>query len=143
MGDRSFLGQCPLTLVALGLVYRKLQVHSQDEIQKQSHLSKLRRIDFLGAILLSASIVCGLLVLDLGGQRMPWTDPLILALLGASVVTGNLFLLVEGCWAKEPIFPLQLISNWDIVTSYMNLGFQTGAQMAVSTSTLRLYCNLD
>lgn len=132
-----------MTLVALGLVYRKLQVHSQDEIQKQSHLSKLRRIDFLGAILLSASIVCGLLVLDLGGQRMPWTDPLILALLGASVVTGNLFLLVEGCWAKEPIFPLQLISNWDIVTSYMNLGFQTGAQMAVSTSTLRLHCNPD
>lgn len=121
------------------LVCWKLQIPSQNEAEKQSHLSKLRRIDFLGAILLSSSIICGLLVLDLGGQRMPWTDPKILALLGASVVTGNLFLLVEGLWAKEPIFPLGLITNWDVVTSYVNLGFQTGAQMAVSTPISQIH----
>ena len=121
----------------------KLQTPSRDGSEKQSYLLKLRRIDFFGAILLSASIVCGLLVLDLGGQRIPWSDPIILALLGASVVTGNMFLLVEGCWAKEPIFPLRLITNWDVVTSYVNLGFQTGAQMAVGTSFLRIFLKSD
>ena len=99
---------------------------------KESQLAKLKRIDFLGAILFSVSIFCGLLVLTLAGQRMPWTSTTILLLFGASLVTGNLFLIVEGFWAKEPIFPLRLLVCRDVVTSYINLGFQSGAQMAVS-----------
>jgi hypothetical protein len=63
---------------------------------------------------------------------MPWTHPAILLLLGASVVTMNIFVLVEGFVAKEPIFPLRLLLNRDVITSYVNLGFQTGAQGAVS-----------
>ena len=135
---RSFLGQCPPTILALVLVAYKLNVASQDEEehnQKNSHVSKLRRVDFLGAFFLSASITCGLLVLELGGQRMPWTHPMVLGMLGTSLVTGNLFLLTEAFWAKEPIFPLRLLLNRDVVTSYINLGFQSGAQMSVSTYT--------
>lgn len=64
---------------------------------------------------------------------MPFSHPTILSLLGASLITGNFFLLVEAFWAKEPIFPLRLMLNRDVVASYINLGFQTGAQMAVST----------
>jgi hypothetical protein len=48
------------------------------------------------------------------------------------VVTLNIFVIVEGFWAKEPIFPLRLLLNRDVITSYVNLGFQTGAQGAVS-----------
>jgi formate/nitrite transporter FocA (FNT family) len=109
----------------------KLEVLSHTSNIKQSHFAKLKRIDFFGAIFLSASIVCGLTVLDLAGQRLPWTHPTILALFGASLVTGNIFLLVEGFWAKEPIFPLRLLLNRDVVTSYINLGFQSGAQMTM------------
>jgi hypothetical protein len=98
----------------------------------QSVLSKLRRVDFLAAIFLSLSIVSGLLVLDLCGQRMPWTDPKMLLLLGASVIALNVFVFVEAAWAKEPIFPLRLLLNRDVITSYVNMGFQTGAQGAVS-----------
>ncbi|KAE9364881.1 major facilitator superfamily transporter [Stipitochalara longipes BDJ] len=127
----SFLGQCPPTLLALALVAWKLQIPSLATESTQSALSKLRRVDFLGAIFLSVSIVCGLLVLDLGGQRIPWTDPKILLLLGASVMTLNIFVLVEAAWAKEPIFPLRLLLNRDVITSYVNLGFQTGAQGAM------------
>jgi MFS family permease len=65
--ERSFLGQCPPTALALALVLWKLRIPSLEKSTKQSHFSKLRRIDFIGAILLSVSIVCGLLVLDLGG----------------------------------------------------------------------------
>jgi len=129
---RTFYGQCPPTLLALSLVAWKLEIPSLATASTQSALSKLRRVDFLGAIFLSISIVCGLLVLDLGGQRMPWTDPKILLLLGASVMTLNIFVLVEAAWAKEPIFPLRLLLNRDVITSYVNLGFQTGAQGAVS-----------
>jgi hypothetical protein len=63
---------------------------------------------------------------------MAWTDLTILLLLGASLVSGHLFLLVEAFWAKEPIIPLRLLRNRDVITSYINLGFQSGAQIAVS-----------
>lgn len=134
--NRSFLGQCPPTLLAAFLVAWKLKPTYISECPEQSQLSKLRRIDFLGAILLSLSIICGLLVLELGGKRIPFTHPTILSLLAASLVTGHLFLLVEGFVAKEPIFPLRLMLNRDVVASYINLGFQTGAQMAVRSSSL-------
>jgi MFS family permease len=133
---RSFLGQCPPTILALALVAWKLKIPSLATASTQSALSKLRRVDFLGAIFLSVSIVCGLLVLDLGGQRMPWTDPKILLLLGSSVMALNIFVLIEAVWAKEPIFPLRLLLNRDVITSYVNLAFQTGAQGAVSTNAL-------
>jgi hypothetical protein len=119
-------------MLALSLVAWKLQIATQESNPKQSNLSRLKRIDFFGAILLSTSIVCALLVLDLGGQRKLWTDPTILLLFGSSLVSMNLFLLVEAFWAKEPIFPLRLLLNRDVITTYFNLGFQTGAQGAVS-----------
>ncbi|EPE32005.1 MFS general substrate transporter [Glarea lozoyensis ATCC 20868] len=127
----SFLGQCPPTVIAMGLVIWKLQIPQIDQTSSVSHLSKLRRVDFLGAILLSISIVCGLMMLEMGGQRVIWTSPKILSLLGSSLIAGNLFILVEGFWAKEPIFPLRLLLNRDVVTSYINLAFQTGAQGAM------------
>ncbi|PQE23873.1 major facilitator superfamily transporter protein [Rutstroemia sp. NJR-2017a BBW] len=84
----SFLIQCPPTLLALILVSQKLHIVINDSPCKQSHLSKLKRIDFLGCITLCICIVCGLLVLDLGGTRMPWTEPLLLTLLGVAVAAG-------------------------------------------------------
>jgi hypothetical protein len=80
--NRSFLGQCPLTILTLCLVAYRLHIPSQESSAKESQFSKLRRIDFLGAILFPVSLVCGLLVLELIGQRMPWNDPTILVLLG-------------------------------------------------------------
>ena len=133
---RSFLGQCPPTALAIALVLWKLQIPSLETSAKQSYFSKLRRIDFIGAILLSVSIVCGLLVLDLGGQKMLWSSPKVLTLLAISLTSGSAFLLVEGFWAKEPIFPLRLLLNRDVITSYVNLAFQTGAQGAVSPITV-------
>ncbi|KAL5313521.1 hypothetical protein ACEPPN_017941 [Leptodophora sp. 'Broadleaf-Isolate-01'] len=127
----SFLGQCPPTILALALVVWKLDISLKEDGPRQSHLSKLKRIDFLGATFLSLSIVCGLLVLDLGGQRMPWTDPMVLGLFSASTASLSLFVLVEGFFAKEPIFPLRLLLSRDVITSYINLCFQTGAQGAM------------
>ncbi|PQE28587.1 major facilitator superfamily transporter protein [Rutstroemia sp. NJR-2017a WRK4] len=128
----SFLIQCPPTLLALILVSQKLHIVINESPCKQSHLSKLKRIDFLGCITLCICIVCGLLVLDLGGTRMPWTEPLLLTLLGVAVAAGVCFILVEAYWAKEPVFPLRLLRNRDVLTSYVGLGCVSGAQMAIT-----------
>lgn len=121
----------------MALVAWKLEIPTEEAELTKSQFSKLMRIDFLGAFLLSTSIVWGLLVLDLGGQKIPWLDVRILTLFGASLVTGICFLLVEAFWATEPVFPLRLLLNRDVVASYINLGSQSAAQMAVGVPGLQ------
>ena len=73
-----------------------------------------------------------LIALDLGGQKLPWNHPIIWMLFISSAVLGILFLLVEAYWAKDPIFPLSLLTHRDVVTAYLAAGFQIAAQFAVS-----------
>lgn len=93
--------------------------------------SKLRRIDFLGSISLALTIVGFLLVLDLGGQKVPWGHPAIWILLTLSVTLGLLFLFIEGYVAREPIFPLQLLVHRAVVTTYLVGALQAAAQYGV------------
>ena len=91
----------------------------------------LRRVDFLGSISLALTIVGFLLVLDLGGQKLPWGHPAIWILLTSSVALGLLFCLIEGYVAREPIFPLKLLIHRDIMTAYLVIALQTAAQYGV------------
>jgi hypothetical protein len=99
---------------------------------EKSPWEKLKRIDFLGAELLASSIVSGLLALDLGGTTDKWLSSTVLSLVATSIVLGIGFVLVEAYWAREPVFPLRLLRNRHVVSSYVNLGAQTAAQIAVS-----------
>lgn len=98
---------------------------------KSPSQSKLRRIDFLGSISLALTIVGFLLVLDLGGQKVPWGHPAIWILLTSSVTLGLLFLFIEGYVAREPIFPLQLLVHRAVVTTYLVGALQAAAQYGV------------
>lgn len=51
------------------------------------------------------------LALNLGGNEVPWTDPIILTILPLSVVLFVLFLVVEGNYAEEPIMPLYFLTK--------------------------------
>lgn len=65
------------------------------------------RIDVPGAILLSLGVVSTILVTTWGGTQYPWTSPLILSLIVASVVFIACFGWVE-LHADEPLLPLGL-----------------------------------
>lgn len=75
------------------------------------------RIDYLGMILLSIGTTCLVLVGSWGGSEYAWTSPVILYLIGATVLTAVLFVLVERR-AAEPIMPLHLFRdrNFNLTT---------------------------
>lgn len=129
----SFFIQCPLALLAIALVALKLdhQDRSLPLDVKSPSQSKRRRVDFLGSISLALTIVGFLLVLDLGGQKLPWSQPAIWIMFTSSVALGLLFLLIEGHVAREPIFPLQLLVHKDVMTAYLVAALQTAAQFCV------------
>jgi hypothetical protein len=134
---RSFYGQCPPLLLALALVVWRLppspstRRSGQDDSKSPSReSSKLARIDFLGAILLAGTIITFLLILDnLGSKRDSAPKISVLAVL--VVVLCGFLVWVEKRWAREPIFPLSLLANRDVVTSYLIAALQVAAQSGV------------
>lgn len=132
--SRALAGQAPLTIFAMLLVAFNLKVpqRSQDseDATKSSLASKLRRIDFAGALFMSVTILSFLLIVDIGGEKVPWTSILIYSLGGVGLVSGLLFVMVESRVA-EPIFPLHLLSSRAVLTPFVIITMQNASQVAV------------
>jgi predicted MFS family arabinose efflux permease len=126
----SFLGQVPLAGVAILLVYITLPSVEQVLLEGPKQ-SKLARIDFLGAVFMTLSILCLLLPLEIGGVRIPWSSPLIYFLLGCAVVFGVALLVTDAWYAKEPIFPMELLKKKDALISFLIGGCQSSAQLGL------------
>ncbi|CAK7212285.1 hypothetical protein SBRCBS47491_001411 [Sporothrix bragantina] len=136
----SFLFQVPVTLLAIVLVGWRLHVPpvvfpastagttQGTEGQPAESGSRLKRIDFLGATVMCATIVTFLLPLSMGGSSLPWTHPLLLSLFAASNVLAVLFCYIELRIAREPIFPLPLLARRDVILPYAILFLQNIAQ---------------
>lgn len=79
-----------IALVAYRLPARSL---SDEPIQSKDGPSRLRRIDFVGAFLLTITITAFLGALSLGGQALPWSHALVICLLAGSIVIGAIFVI--------------------------------------------------
>ncbi|RKP26728.1 major facilitator superfamily-domain-containing protein, partial [Syncephalis pseudoplumigaleata] len=75
---------------------------------------KLRRIDYLGTLLVLAFCIALLLPVNWGGAIYPWTSPLIISLFCVAAVILALLLWVEHRVAAEPIVPLSLFRSRSI-----------------------------
>lgn len=114
------------------LVEFKLKLNSEQKHLASDLRQKLKRIDFAGAFFLSFTILGALGVLDMGGQKLPWSHPVIIGLGCAAVTCSIGFIFTEKYCAAEPIFPLRLMTNNVVCTSYLMLTLQNLAIMEVS-----------
>jgi hypothetical protein len=92
---------------------------------------KLRRVDFVGAILLSVTIFTALFTLDSGGQNYAWSHPIVVSSGCVAIVAAVSFSLFEIYFAKEPIFPVELLARRVVATSYGILLLQNFSQTAL------------
>ena len=121
-----------MVLVAwkLEVPVKELEV-SRNNSKAPSLMSKLKRVDFVGAILMSITILSFLLVMDIGGAQVAWTSFTILILGAICITSALIYIMVEKTWSREPIFPLFLLVHYDVVTSYVTLAMQNAFQTAV------------
>jgi MFS family permease len=124
----SFLGQAPVAGIAMVLIAMTVPARPNHEDHANSGRSNLARIDFLGATCMTLSMLGLLLPLEIGGDRVVWSSPIIIVLFAGAVVFGLLFLAVEGWVAKEPIVPLHLLRHRDVINSGFILFCQCAAQ---------------
>lgn len=107
------------------------------------HIPRVKRehkIDYLGSVLVVASVVSILIGLSILGPENGWSDPRTLA----SLSLGTLLVIVYMLWekrAKEPILPLDLFKNHTFTLTSI-IGFIIGAGMFGAIIMLPLYLQI-
>lgn len=111
------------------------------------------KLDVLGAVLMTSATMSLLLALSWGGTYYPWGSPVIVGMVGLSVL-----LWITFAWqlrrAAEPLIPLDLLANQVVrsgtlaagfgmgtfigLTIYLPLYFETVAGLSASSSGLGL-----
>ena len=114
----AFLFQVPLVAVGAILVVFTVSIPT-----KISDKSAFRRVDYLGSVILTVSLVLFLLGANSGGNLLPWTHPLVLTSLLLSGVLLIIFALVEEKVASEPIIPVRLLTDRTVSASCLSFWF--------------------
>jgi EmrB/QacA subfamily drug resistance transporter len=94
-------------------------------------------IDYAGALLLTAALSAIILFTGLGGTTFPWTSPVMLALLAASVAGAVAFVIVE-LRSPEPILPMSLFGNRNFAVA-SGVGFIVGLSLFGAVTFLPIY----
>jgi len=114
-----FYVNVPFAVAALAVVFVVLPSHTA--------LHKRATIDWLGSGALIAGVVPLLLALSWGGSTYPWASPEIFGLIGAALVFGVAFVVIERR-AAAPTIPLDLFRN-RIFTASVIITFLTSMGM--------------
>lgn len=99
--------------------------------QSGKDASSIRRVDFLGTIVLAIAIVTIVLLFDRGVQAFPWLSLYAMGLALSGIISLALFVYIENYVVSEPIFDLRIFRNPNIVPSFLIGGLQTGAQVGM------------
>ncbi|TFK22998.1 member of the major facilitator superfamily [Coprinopsis marcescibilis] len=111
----SFLLQVPIAILAALSVAFTLHL---PKIENVDFKTKIKRVDFGGAITLIITVFLLLLGLDRGGN-VGWDDTIAHYSLAGFVFFASLFAFVELAWAKEPLAPQRIIVNRSLIASYL------------------------
>ncbi|KAH8704097.1 major facilitator superfamily domain-containing protein [Talaromyces proteolyticus] len=108
----AFLIQVPVTIVLAIGAWLLVRIP-----KKKSHISSLRRLDYVGGIAILLAIVLFQLGLQSGGNSHTWNSLLVLVPLPLSLVSFIVFLVWDSYFAKEPVLPIKLLHNRNLYLS--------------------------
>ncbi len=110
-----------------------LKHHHSELGQEAKQRSKLGRIDFSGALSLGLANISLILYLDQiqHGWGNIIGNPYATAIIMTWLISTATFVLVEAFWAREPILPLRLLRNRNVVSAYIVQLLETAAYVAV------------
>lgn len=108
----NFYINLPIGAIAIPILLYYLKLPTP-----QGKLSeKLKRVDYVGTVIVLAFSTLFLLALNFGGQTFPWKSAAVIVPLILSVILVGLLVWVEKKFAKEPLMPPRLFSNRSVVS---------------------------
>jgi EmrB/QacA subfamily drug resistance transporter len=121
----------PLSLLSLFMILFKMP--------KLSHQAK-GKVDWLGALLIIATLVPLLLALTFGGHTYPWTSPIVLGLFAGSAAALVAYVVAER-FTPDPIMPIALFKNRVYTTTNL-AGFLLSMAFMSTVAFLPLFMQL-
>lgn len=100
-------------------------------VQGISVAAGLASFDFLGALSLSSTVTGLILGINLGGNLLPWTHPVVISSLVVCVLAGVALVSVERR-ALRPLLPLRLLSS--VPHGNLNWGNTLGSMLSAVTN---------
>ncbi|KAK2052081.1 MFS general substrate transporter [Colletotrichum caudatum] len=110
----------PICAVCFALLFFSLKLkHRSDD--NSTPLEKMKKIDYVGLLLLCASVTSLLYALTYGGgAKYPWAHPVIITTLVLGIVGHGLFVGFEASpWCHNPAVPISLFQNRTSVAAYV------------------------
>ncbi|MCJ1341756.1 hypothetical protein MMC09_007053 [Bachmanniomyces sp. S44760] len=111
----AFLGQFPMCVVAFAAVAIVLKL---PKAESSDWKAMLRKVDFLGALVLVCAVFTLLLGLD-RGSNLAWSAPIAYVPLVISLPLFALFVLVEQKYATNPFAPGRIIFDKSLFACYL------------------------
>ncbi|ORX73952.1 MFS general substrate transporter, partial [Linderina pennispora] len=105
----------PVCVIAMALIFFTLKLPKT----KGTFKEKIKRIDFIGCVLFTIGMVPILLGLSWGGQQYEWTSAQVLACLICGFVVLLVFGYVEYRFVTDPIIPVRLLGNRNVLSALM------------------------
>lgn len=82
----------------------------------------LRKLDWLGVVLVVGIVTCFVLPLSLGGNYWPWSSPQVIVLFAVAIVCLVVFIYVEQYVAKDrALIPIRLMKNKALLAAWASL----------------------
>ncbi len=107
----------PIGIAALITLFTYLPADISERTSRFEGWASIRRIDFLGSILIASGTVCLLLGLTWGSNRTyDWNSPQVIGILSGAGVLYLLFFITER-FVADPILPLDLFRNVTFATA--------------------------
>lgn len=121
-----------MTIIASWLLLPQMQTRSPQ--RQASFLQKIRQFDWVGTLLLTASLTCLLLVLQYGGAVYSWSDARIIVLLVMFVVLLLAFVALQRRLGDGAVLPLRILGQRSIA-----FGFAYTIAVSAALETLQYY----
>ncbi|KAI8974702.1 major facilitator superfamily domain-containing protein [Pilobolus umbonatus] len=124
----------PFLIITIYVSSCLLTNYNLDEKESpETWISKLKKIDYAGALSIVIAVIAFLVATTLGGNIKTWYDPLVIGFLGLSVIMVSVFCIVEAKWAETPLMP------WSIITSQTPLACSLTNLWCVMSTTAMIY----
>ncbi|CAO3678886.1 unnamed protein product [Umbelopsis ramanniana] len=107
----SFYMNLPIGAVAAFIVV----VFLHSPVPEGTTKEKLKRVDYLGTVLVLLFATSFLLAMNFGGQQFPWSSPAVIVPLVLSLISVVALCWVESYYAIEPLMPPRLFKNRSVL----------------------------
>ena len=129
---RSLAGQTPISIGCALLAWCLLPSSNTEKEPADHEKPLLQSLDVWGIVLFAAFMGSAVLILDLGGQKIPWNHPLMLLITIFSCFSGIALFMNE--WRREgnKLFPPELLLSPGLHTIFLGQTLFTCALVSVS-----------